>query len=265
MSRKIIILGEFHDEPTITNAKLLLLTSNVTFNDVVLFTESPESLAYRTGFGNKNAIPVTPNPSYINGIIQLFNFFLTHKLHPTYRYAEYGNKTALECARIIMMNSSYININREITMESLSRNPQLYFNLCKIRLMDLLNLLPHSESKNLLITECNLITYDNMTEANITNILETAEKLVNTEIIHNVLIQDRNIHDKNIPFIIITGIRHLEDIKLRLMGTLGNNFIIQSIKHIETSDITENKNFDLSLDKKYLKYKNKYLNLKSLI
>ena len=39
MSRKIIILGEIHSEAHITNTKLLLLTSDVTFNDVVLFTE----------------------------------------------------------------------------------------------------------------------------------------------------------------------------------------------------------------------------------
>ena len=197
--------------------------------------------------------------------MQIFNFFLIHKLNPTHRYLDFGNKTALDCIKTLMMNLSYLNINHDITTELLSKNPHLYFNICKNILMELLILLPHSEFKNLLVTKCNLITYDNMSVPDITNMLEAAEKLVNTEIIHNVLLQDRNIHDKNIPFIIITGERHLEDLKLKLSGTIGSNFIIQSISHVNFSDIIDNKNFDLSLDNKYLKYKTKYLNLKSLI
>jgi hypothetical protein len=265
MSRKIIILAEIHTEAHKTSEKLLLLTSDVPFNDVVLFTEALSSSVHRTGFGNKNAIPVTHNPSKINSIMQILNFFLIYKLNPTHRYIDFGNKTGLDNIKILMMKLSFLNINHEITTELLSINPHLYFNICKNILMDLLILLPHSEFKNLLITKCNLITYDNMTVLDITKMLEAAEKLVNIEIMHNVLLQDRNTPDKNIPFIIITGERHLEDLKLRLSGSIGNSFIIQSINHVDFSDIIDNKNFDLSLDKKYLKYKTKYLNLKSLI
>ena len=135
MSRKIIILGEIHTEAHITNTKLLLLTSDVTFNDVVLFTEGTTSSDHLTGFGNKNAIPITHNPSNINAIMQIFNFFLIHKLNPTHRYLDFGNKTALDCIKTLMMNLSYLNINHDITTELLSKNPHLYFNICKNILM----------------------------------------------------------------------------------------------------------------------------------
>jgi hypothetical protein len=199
-----------------TAIKIQLLTSNVEFNDVVLFTESTEPRYYNTGFGRRMAIPITDIPSDIDAIMHILIRYSMYKINPD--FIDMGDRKIYE--NIIILMKQYVLNQRIIDPTHFINNPQLYFNRCKEKIIELLELLD-TPSKESMIEQINLITYDNINDDILRPLLESAEKLVNDEIINNILLQ-HEIVDPNIPFIVIVGERHLEDIRLKLSGTVGN-------------------------------------------
>jgi len=209
--RNIIVLGENHTKQHITNAKLMQITSF--FEIGALFTEHTTVQTMKTDKGNKQTIPISPLPSLIEGLFQIFTFFVSLKISGNARIPMYHDLYASQC--IFALCNKFIG--QDFISEDMIINDTI---MSFIKIKDILIKLCEMQGKRgrTIIQELDHITYHTLGNDIIDNLaFKESYKLVDDAIIFNI----NKIHTElpnNVAFIIIVGETHVDNIVQELMS-----------------------------------------------
>ena len=209
--RNIIVLGENHTEQHITNAKLMQITSR--FENEALFTEHTTVQIMKTDKGDKQTIPIPPSPSLIEGIFQIFTFFVSLKISGNTRIPMYGGLYASQC--IFALCNKFIGQDF-VSEDMITHDTVASFNKIKDILIKLCEM--QGERGRTIIQELDHITYHTIGNDIVDNVaFKESYKLVDDAIIFNI----NKMHSElpmNVVFIIIVGETHVDNIVQELMS-----------------------------------------------
>ena len=183
--RKIYVFNEsYRDYKNETKTTLLQLPERA--NDIILFEDLSTSKPYNTRLGPRDTIPISEPVEEIIKLLRVFTLFSLIQ------------KDELTIQKILFCIRTFLNDHSNVTRDELLANQQMFFNLFKVKMSETLRLL-----SPVLNTILEKINYNNLNET-IESFQNNFQKLVNNEIIDNVLRENEKTNE-NIPFFIITN------------------------------------------------------------
>lgn len=221
--RNIIVLGENHTKQYITNSKLMQITSF--FENEALFTEHTTVHTMKTHKGNKQTIPIPPSPSLIEGLFQIFTFFVSLKISGNTRIPMYGGLYASQC--IFILSNKFIGQDF-ISEDMIINDTVVSFNKIKDILIKLCEM--QGERGRTIIQELDHITYHTIGNDIVDNLaFKESYKLVDDAIIFNINKMHTELPN-NVAFIIIVGETHVDNIVQELLSFDEYKVLIRNIQ-----------------------------------
>jgi len=226
--KMVFILGEFHNESHLTDAKLVSLTTHSPYKDYVLFSEVTGPTTKKVFLSGKEVdkpcIPIDALPSRIEGLFQVMDTFGLLKTG-----ALFYPSTDLPVGRAI---SLYINhmADFKCTEAEVLGNPRKVVDDVKGCIERLCVQL--GESTRFIREELPKFTFANIDRTfDKSPVFKASYFLVDDAVIKNIILH--NDDDPDVAFIVITGQDHVDNLKQKLLS-LG--YVVTAFKHGDPPD-----------------------------